>query len=65
MPNDDAFEFLHQQLTLLAKRVERLEGKVAQLHAQSILPGPMSSTRREFDVLEQRIAKLEKSSRGP
>jgi BMFP domain-containing protein YqiC len=59
MPNDDAFEFLRQQLAMLAQRVERLEGKVAQLRAEANQPGLMYPNRREFQQLEDRVKKLE------
>ena len=59
MTKDDAFDFLHHQLKLLARRIEHLEGKVAQLHAESIRPGLMIPTRREFQQLEERVQKLE------
>ena len=59
MPDDDAFDFFRKQLTLLARRVERLEGKVAQLRAEAITPGIMHPNRREFQQLEDRVKKLE------
>ena len=59
MPDDDAYDFFRKQLLLLAKRVERLEGKVEQLRAESIQPGLMFPNRREFQQLEERVKKLE------
>jgi hypothetical protein len=59
MNDDHAFNFLRQQLTLLARRVERLEGKVEQLRVESIPPGLVYPTRRDFQQLEERMRKLE------
>ena len=59
-PSEDAsFEWLMQQLGHVLKRVERCEGKLAQLQATSMQPGLLVPNRREFQQLEDRIRQLE------
>jgi hypothetical protein len=59
MLDDDAYKFFQEQLTLLVRRAERLEGKVEQLRAEAIRPGLMFPNRREFQQLDERVKKLE------
>jgi hypothetical protein len=59
MDNDHSFEWLAQQLGQVLKRIEKCEGKIAQLQASSIQPGWLSINRREFQQMEERVKKLE------
>ncbi len=59
MFDDDSFEWLVQQLRLMSKRIERCEGKIAQLEAQSIQPGLMFPSRHELQKIDDRVKKLE------
>src|SRR5437870_1837732 len=59
MSEDASFEWLVQQLRQLLNRVERCEGKMAQLEATSIRPGLSIPSRRELQQLDERVNKLE------
>ena len=61
MSDDASFEWLVQQLRLVSKRIERCEGKIAQLEAESIRPGTMFPSRHELQQIQDRVKKLEKS----
>lgn len=59
MCEDASFEWLVQQLRQVFKRIEKCEGKVAQLEAMSTSPSLQVPSRRELQSLEQRIERLE------
>ena len=58
--DDQSFEWLYDQLKLLSKRVERLEGKCEQLRSERGLSSLTCPTRREFEDLQARFERLER-----
>lgn len=59
MLEDDAYKFFWKELTALRKRVEDIEGQLADLQAEKIRPSLVCPTRREFQTLEDRVRKLD------
>ena len=59
MSDDQSFEWLRGQLSLLLKRIERLEGKQEELGRQIIPPGMLYPKRSEFELLADRVARIE------
>jgi phage shock protein A len=63
MPDDDAYDFFRQQLAQLTRRVERLEGKIEQLHAGNVTPALRFASWRAFDDLKDRVTRLERPTK--
>lgn len=59
MSKDASFEWLLQQLGQVLKRIERCEGKIAQLEAGALQPALRFPSRRELQGLEKRLDRLE------
>ena len=62
MSDKCSLEKLQELLFRLLQRVERLEGTHEELRRQIIPPGILYPKRTEREVLEARIARLEKQS---
>lgn len=59
MSDDASFEWLVQQLRLVSRRIERCEGKIAQLEAGAFRPESKFPSRLELQQIEDRVKKLE------
>jgi|GEM_PF-3666004 len=61
MDTDDRLFLLEREAKELNRRVERLEGLAEQFRRETIHPTLLFPSRREFDELKQRVARLDNS----
>ncbi len=64
MSDDRTFLWLYEQLAILQRKVEALEGKCEQLRCDNVKPTLLCPSRREFDELQNRVAQLEPPSKN-